>query len=61
MNKQETDKIKDLMHRLAMSHSELSQAEYNRNPSINDSSRIFKIEREVIDRWPELFGEEFKP
>jgi len=41
-------KLLKFMGRLAESHSQLSQAEYDRNPSINDASPIMQIEHEYI-------------
>ena len=48
--------IENLMYRLADSHSNLSQEEYNRNQAINNASPMFVIEGEVIDSWERLFG-----
>ena len=42
------EELLTFMNRLAESHSKLSQAEFNRNPTINDSSPIFQIECEYL-------------
>ena len=41
--------LREFMDRLAKSHSALSQAEYERNPAVNDGSPCFAIEHEYIN------------
>lgn len=50
---------KKLFFELLYSHSKLSEAEYNRNPKVNDKSKQIVVEQNIVDALPIKTLEEY--